>query len=342
MTFTRSNYLPCRQGCRRGPGDPAPKPGSIPDCGNGVGREADRAGDASERLDGSGPGRAAGRGRRPHRRRHAEMPSFGELLGEQDVVQRRRGTSRSRGRRRRGRRAGRGAGSRRGRCRVRAARSRARRRASPCARPASDRRDERPQQARVQRRAAGHRQECGGRDHPAHAESAAAAAALGLAVRFGARPSSRATAALPPAICRSRHARVRGESIPLTAPAARRPHRLDIEHPFGMMLAATPPMGVASDTTRRRPQAEDPPLHRRDAALARLPAVGSRDRARGRPQLHVGRAPPPPDARARRLPRARRRPVAGDPPDAHGGARAGPHPASSSRSRSPPRRTSCR
>ena len=48
------------------------------------------------------------------------------------------------------------------------------------------------------------------------------------------------------------------------------------------------------------------------------PAVGPRDRAGRRPRLHVGRPPPPPDPRARGLPRARRRAVAGDPADADG------------------------
>src|SRR5258706_9797492 len=38
--------------------------------------------------------------------------------------------------------------------------------------------------------------------------------------------------------------------------------RVDIEHVFGIIPAVPPPIGVASDETRRRPEAEDPALHR--------------------------------------------------------------------------------
>ena len=46
---------------------------------------------------------------------------------------------------------------------------------------------------------------------------------------------------------------------------------------------------------------------------------------RGRPRLHVRRPPPPPDPRARGLPRAGSGPVPGDPADAHRRAAPGPH-----------------
>ena len=88
--------------------------------------------------------------------------------------------------------------------------------------------------------------------------------------------------------------------------------RLDIERLFAMMAG----QGGASDQARRRAQGQDPRLHRGDAARPRLSAVGPRDRARGRARLHVGRPSPPPDPRARGLPGARRRPVAGHPPHA--------------------------